>query len=74
MENIEFIQKLPFFLAALQIFWKTSRLSSIGFHPIDFPTSLPDFFLAAFGCHCFPQTFRIVGNLPDSVATTLPVF
>jgi hypothetical protein len=40
----------------------------------DFPTSLPDFFLAAFGRHCFPEIFRIVGNLPGSVATTLPGF
>jgi hypothetical protein len=40
----------------------------------DSPTSLPDFFMAAFGRHCFPQTFRIVGKLPGSVATTLPGF
>jgi hypothetical protein len=37
----------------------------------DLPTSLPDFFP---GRHCFPEIFRIVGNLPGSVATPLPGF
>jgi hypothetical protein len=39
---------------------------------MDFPISLPDFFLVGFGRHGFPQTFQIVGNLPGSVATPLP--
>ena len=40
----------------------------------DFQTDLPDLTLGAFGCHCFQPIFRIVGNLPGSIATMLPGF
>ena len=62
---------LPDCMATIQFSWNNSIFPS---QFQDFQADLPDFFLLAFGSHCSPQFFWIVGNLPGSIATPLPGF